>query len=666
MQARPRYITTLLAISAATFVVGCGENSDTEDPLAAVSEQYRTLLRERPVIREQPDATDDTAETLRQLAGRAQSAGREGDEQAAAILTAGIRSTAATLEYDEAMRAESQASALRDLVRALAADADRLATTAANAEQLDIGETTIVLESELARAREAFNAADSELEELRSQTELAASERDELLAVAAEYDETANESAEVAVELDPIDARDYWIDASHFRGEAHKARVAAALSDISIQTIAPTMVLADARRAGQSEVIDAAREARRAAENRVDEARSFAADVRDLVDQLATAAADRLARVEELETTQIMPRLEASIGDFDAAASAARALTRGGSREDAAAGWRSIANAQFGAGRAQWEIATIQGRRADLFGRLAAGGVLADAGAASRTAEAAIEARKAALEAAEAAFNEALASLGNIQGDDPAAMMTRTTIERAISGVKGEATRKPGLAMGTPANAGANAGGGFASSSSGGGATAGFGTPAEVANFLSDGSNMLLPSAFARLDAALQADTPAGQSVKKLLTSAGFAAPMISALIDRFGEDAVMASMAEDGAGGGLAVGPDMATSFSVDSVDGDTATLKSEDGSQTLVLLKTGSGWVIDLDETVEGDPNMKMMVQMMGPMMEQMLAPMKQAVDAVTKRVEAGEFSSLDEAIAAIEESMDAAQPQGLPGGF
>ena len=581
MQARPRYITTLLAISAATFVVGCGENSDTEDPLAAVSEQYRTLLRERPVIREQPDATDDTAETLRQLAGRAQSAGREGDEQAAAILTAGIRSTAATLEYDEAMRAESQASALRDLVRALAADADRLATTAANAEQLDIGETTIVLESELARAREAFNAADSELEELRSQTELAASERDELLAVAAEYDETANESAEVAVELDPIDARDYWIDASHFRGEAHKARVAAALSDISIQTIAPTMVLADARRAGQSEVIDAAREARRAAENRVDEARSFAADVRDLVDQLATAAADRLARVEELETTQIMPRLEASIGDFDAAASAARALTRGGSREDAAAGWRSIANAQFGAGRAQWEIATIQGRRADLFGRLAAGG-------------------------------------------------------------------------------------GFASSSSGGGATAGFGTPAEVANFLSDGSNMLLPSAFARLDAALQADTPAGQSVKKLLTSAGFAAPMISALIDRFGEDAVMASMAEDGAGGGLAVGPDMATSFSVDSVDGDTATLKSEDGSQTLVLLKTGSGWVIDLDETVEGDPNMKMMVQMMGPMMEQMLAPMKQAVDAVTKRVEAGEFSSLDEAIAAIEESMDAAQPQGLPGGF
>ncbi len=661
MQARPRFITTLLALSAATIVAGCGDTSTTEDPLAAVAEQYRRTLRDRPVVREQPGATDDTAESLRQLAGRAQSAGRDGNEQAAAILAAGIRSTAATLEYDEAMRAESQAAALRDLVRSLAADADRLAAAADDADGLDIGDTTIVLETQLARAREAFNAADAELEELRNQTELAASERDELLAVALEYDETANESAQEAADRDPIAAQDYVIDASYFRGEAHKARIAAALSEISIQTLAPTMTLADARREGQSQVIDAAREARRAAENRVDEARSFAAEVRDLVDELATAAAERLARVEALENSEILPRLEASIADFEAAASAARPLTRGGSREDAAAGWRSIANAQFGAGRAQWEIATVQGRRADLFARLAAGGVLTDAASASQAAEAAFEARKTSLEAAEAAFTEALSTLGNIQGDDAGASLTRATIERAISGVKGEAMAKPP----TPAGGGTPsfAGGGGSTVSSGGG---GFSSPSEAANFLSDDSMAFSPAAFNRLKSSLRATTPGGKAVENLLMSAGLTVPLVEALSAQFGEQAVMAAFAEDDllAGGGPMAS--METTFTVASSEGDTATLKSSDGSQSLTLVKTPEGWVIDLDATVESDPNVKMMVQMMGPMMEQMLAPLRTAVEDLAARVEAGEFDSLDAAMAAIEESMSAAQPQGLPGGF
>ncbi|MFM1833438.1 MAG: hypothetical protein RLZZ461_1754 [Planctomycetota bacterium] len=649
MQARPRFITTLLAISASALVVGCGETSDTEDPLAAVSEQYRKVLRERPVIREQADATDDTAESLRQLASRAQSAGRDGNEQAAAILTAGIRSSAATLDYDEAMRAESQAAVLRDQVRALAADADRLATAAMSAEQFDIGETTIVLESELARARESFNAADSELEELRSQTELAASERDEFLAFASEFDATANESAEIAVELNPMEARDYWIDAAHFRSEAHKARVAAALSEISIQTIAPTMTLADTRRSGQSEVIDAAREARRAAENRVDEAQSFASEVRDLVDQLATAATERLARVEQLETTEIMPRLEASIADFEAAASAARALTRGGSREESAAGWRAIANAQFGAGRAQWDIATIQGRRADLFGRLAVGGVLADAGSAGRAAEAAFEARKSALEAAETAFNEALSSLGNIQGDDATATMTRATIERAISGVKGETMAPPPTARTAAAP---SSGGSSVASSSG----TGFGTPAELANALSS----MNPADTTRIAQAIQAKSDVARGLQKALSGGDVMSPLMDALAEAF-PDFDPSEMADaagmPGMGGGAAFG------FSVKSVEGDSAKISDSNNTMTFVAARTGNGWIIDLDASMEADPNLKMMAQMMGPMLEQMQKPMKQAAADVAARVRAGEFSSANEAMMAFAELLEASLPS-MPG--
>ncbi len=238
-------------------------------------------------------------------------------------------------------------------------------------------------------------------------------------------------------------------------------------------------------------------------------------------------------------------------------------------------------------------------------------------------------------------------------------MMIRTTIDRAISGVKGEVLEKPALSMGTSSGGG---GGGFAGTASGGG---GFGTPAEVANFLSDSSNMLLPAAFARLEGALKAETAGGQSVKKLLTSAGFAAPLIAALSEQFGEAAVMDSLSGEDMGG-FSVGPGMEMVFAVDSVNGDAATLKSKDGSQTLVLAKSANGWVIDLDATVDGDPNMKMMVQMMGPMMDQMLAPMRQAAEAVTARVQAGEFDSLEQAMEAVQESMESAQPRGLPGGF
>jgi hypothetical protein len=649
MQARPRFITTLLAISAASLIAGCGETSDTEDPLAAISDQYRKVLRERPVVREKADATDNTAETLRQLAGRAQSAGREGDEQAAAILISGIRSAAATLDYDEAMRAESQAAVMRGLVRALATDADRLATAAENAEQLDIGETTIVLETQLARARESFNEADSELEELRSQTELAASERDELLAVASELDASANESAETASELNPIEAQEWWMEAAWLRGEAHKARVAAALSDISIQTIAPTMVLADARRTGQSDVIDAARETRRTAENRVDEARAFASEVRELLADLGTAATESLARVDQLETTEIMPRLEASISDFEAAASAARVLTRGGSREDAAAGWRAIANAQFGAGRAHWEIATIQGRRADLFDRIATGGTLADAGSARQAAEAAFEGRKASLEAAETAFNEALATLGNIQGDDASASRIRATIERAISGVKGES-----MARSAPASYASTtpSGDGPSTSSSG----TGFGTPAELANALSS----MNPADTTRIAGAIQAKSDVARGLQKALSGGDAISPLMDALAEAF-PDFDPSEMADaavmPGMGGGAAFG------FSVKSAEGDSAKISDSNNTMTFVAVRTGNGWIIDLDASMEADPNLKMMAQMMGPMLEQIQKPMKQAAADVAARVRAGEFSSANEAMMAFAELLEDSMPS-MPG--
>jgi hypothetical protein len=649
MQARLRFVTTLLTLSASTLVVGCEDSSGPEDPLAAVAKEYQDVLQSRPKVRENPTEAVDTAADLRQLASRAESAGREGNPQAAAILAAGIRSTAATLDYDEAMRAESRAAVMRDSVRSLAANADSLSTAALNAETLDLGSTMMLLESELARARNAANEADQELDELRERTEVARAERDEFLSKAMEFDATADESVRRAADLDPIEAEDYVIDAAYFRGEAHEARVNAALSDISIQTFAPTMVLADARRQGQSDVAETAREARRVAENRIEESRSFATEVRRVLNDLAAVTTEKLARIDELEREQILPRLEASISDFDAAANAARGLTRGGSREDATAGWRAIANAQFGAGRAQWEIATIQGRRADLFARLSEGGELTDSTAAMRAAEAAFDARKSALEAAETAFVDALASLGNIQGGDTASDRIRETIERAISGVKGETMAPP--AANRKASTPASSNGSSAPSSG-----TGFGTPAELANALSS----MNPADTTRIAEAIQAKSDVARGLQKALSSGDVISPLMDALSEAFPDfdPAEMADAASlPGMGGGAAFG------FSVKSVEGDRATISDSNNMMTLVAARTGNGWIIDLDASMEADPNLKMMAQMMGPMLEQIRKTMKQAAADVAARVRAGEFSSAVEAMNAFAGLLEESMPN-MPG--
>lgn len=653
MQARPRFISTILAISATTFVVGCDESTVNEDPLASVAIEYRELLQDRRIVREEIGASDDTAQALRTLAGRSESAGREGDPAAASILTAGIRTSAASLDFDEALRFESQAAAMRDRVRAMAAAADLLATAADSAEKLDLGRTTILLESQLAESREAFNAADSELEELRAQVEFAQAQRDEHLADALQNEELAAEETAKANELGAIEAMEALPFAFHLREKAHFSRIAAAYDEISIQTIAPTMALADARRDGQSQIMEAANEARRGTRDRLDESRGFADDVRRQIDEMAATTLEALASVEAMESTEILPRLEAAIGDFDAAATAARALTRGGTREDATAGWRSIANAQFGAGRCQWEIATIHGRRADLFARLAAGGVLSDSNAATRAATEAESARKAALEAAESSFNDAIASLGNIQGEDLAATTTRTAIERAIDGVKGASMARPASIGG-----GGSMDGGFASGGSASSGT-GFGTPTELANALSS----MNPADSSRIAEATKAESEAARSLQRAFTGGDVMAPLMDAIKEQF-PDFDPAAMAGE-MPGMPSMGGASLPGFTVKSVEGDTATIAAANDSMKLIAVRTANGWMIDLDGSMNADPQLKMMAQMMGPMIEQMRKPMADAAQDMAGRVRAGEFASATEALEAFGELLADTMPS-MGGGF
>ncbi len=67
MHHRTRFITSLLALSSATLVVGCGERSDQPDQIAKISSDFTNALRSRPTVRENADTPDDSAKGLRPL-----------------------------------------------------------------------------------------------------------------------------------------------------------------------------------------------------------------------------------------------------------------------------------------------------------------------------------------------------------------------------------------------------------------------------------------------------------------------------------------------------------------------------------------------------------------------------------------------------------------------
>jgi len=154
------------------------------------------------------------------------------------------------------------------------------------------------------------------------------------------------------------------------------------------------------------------------AEGRAQEAQAFAAQIRDELGRLSETVGRLMDESVQLEQAEIMPRLEAAIGDFTAAAGAARGLSRGGTKAESNNAWRSVANAQFNAGRCQWETGSIFARRGDALARIAAGGALLDPAAIRSDIEGAEASRKEAFTAAEDSFNQALESIGRMKVDE--------------------------------------------------------------------------------------------------------------------------------------------------------------------------------------------------------------------------------------------------------
>lgn len=655
-----RRLPTMWALFSATLllaVVGCDDTTSTPDPLADISSQYRTLVQNRQLNRESADQVDDTAAELRTLATRAESAGRSGDGMGAAVLASGIRSSAATFEAQEALRLESKTNRLRSIARQLITEADLLGGSAESAENLDLSDVDLYLESELSGASERVAKARRELEQLNQNRDDVVTQQQARLDRAREQEAAAVEVAREGVDRGPLDGFDSINESIQYRQVANRERIAAARDEISVQTLTPTIALANTEASGQAAIVDSARQARENAQSRRTEADTFAQEVRGELAEMASMVNDLLSEISTLEDSQVLPRLDAAIADYEAAANASRPLTRG-TKMEKKTGWRGIANAQLGLGRTQWDRAVVLARRADLLTRLASSDILMDSdGNLEASIESINENLNAAIESAKAAFNDALASLGNITDQDATTARTQKSIQTALKGLDGESmqpekverVRSSRRARGSRESSGAR------NRRSG----PGFSSPAEAAQFLSDPTSQMVPANLERLEDSILASSKEAKGAEEVLTVASFMAPLFEAMERKFSASEVKAAM-----GDGLDLGEMDLPSYKVQSSDDDRATLKTQDGRSSLILVKDDGRWFIDLDETIDNDPQLAMMVQMIGPMLKKMTQPMKSVVSKISKNIRAGDYPTAEDAMKAFQQELEREMQDAMGG--
>jgi hypothetical protein len=259
-------------------------------------------------------------------------------------------------------------------------------------------------------------------------------------------------------------------------------------------------------------------------------------------------------------------------------------------------------------------------------------------------------------------MQKTLEALNGLQSKDATDAKILQQIQRAIEGVKGGDLVSMSDAARTERAAGRTAASSSRSASRNSGSNvstgSGFGTPGAIAKFLS--SPPTSADSAARLNAALVADSDTAKLLKKMLTAQGdLLNALVTAMDAKFGPDATATAMSS---AEGMADGP-LSSTFTVDSVDGNTGTLESEDG-QKIIVQKGKNGWFVDLDATLEADPQIEMMVAMAGPMIKKMMDGMSKIIDGMVEKVKAGDFDSTDAVMAALQESL-AQSMMGGPGG-
>ena len=634
---------------------GVAESGQAQAQLAAARTAYLEVVANRPttsVASNLAGADDEEArqieafaalrsQTDRALSGIANEISplASGGNAAAGLMLAEVKLDQARLRVQDLFAEAGTASAARRVVFAMArAAADLDAAAAANdAMQLPAADA---LRRAAGEARRAAASEQAVIETERRSAERLAESIESFRRRAGELNADALELQRRASAQNPIDAYDLIAESADLRRMANELAVEAAGQEIAFEVQEDAIRDRDRERLG----LEAQAAGRDQAATLVSEISAALASQSSTFRQAATEIRQRLvpaAAAIELGAESVFGQAAAAArSDFEAAAAAARRARSGGSRDlQASLDWLVVA--------ARQGDAAVSVAEADAFAAQASfyksllenlpGGAEADRW--RRSLEAASAEAQSARTRAEETFAELAESIESLPATAGA---TGTMLRQELQAAMSKFAQR---------EVGSNPGGGRSANTAGGSVTGGgsssgppFASAEDLFAFLQSGG--LADGNAATMEQVFRATSPGGRRMLKATIAIGQAAePVRAAMVETFGSAAGLEQL-----GGGSMPGMDSAE---IISNDGDQAVVDL--GGTELVLIAEDGTWFADFDSMMGGgDPGQ---MAMQAGMMEGMAKQMGPFFTMFAQRVRDGEFASMQEAGAAMQQEMMAA---------
>ena len=638
---------------ATVLVVGCNDpelerQAAFERHFKQVSAEYAQVLGGRPDLLS-VSPSDESIAALRAVAEKAKglSGGSAGQQKAAREFAASVLRTSASIQLARATWLESSA----DLGRGLAMSASNLASDleaiASAAESMDLaGARGDAEDAKSASAREATALR----EVLKTLEEPAGALNDDISKANARLGELGQEAAVLlrkARESSASAGLAFVEEAAAIKNEARAVAKTASLNQIE----ADSMTLEASVVGGALQSAEGIQSAATSALELIGSYKSSidgeAAKARDVAKSLRAGAANLMKSIADERAGALKAAYEAAAADMAAASADTEsdALKNSITSDDLRLRMTQI----VGIGSQGRMLASVGGDKASGLSDL------------KSSAETAIAELKEKANAAAEQFANA--------GEDP----TLASMKSYVDGVKKTADGLTvDLLMNPPKLVEAKAASGSKSS---GRSMSGAGGASEAD----------LDALIARMNAAegdaaanlamvefIDDSTPAGKAMKDMVAGAAtMMKPLMDAVSEKFG--AAEAAKIAQGLGGGMGGGRGgmggmggmsaRIRSLTKKSVSGDTAVCATADGQEVTFTSRSGS-WKLDVASTMSEEQAAQM--QQLAPMLSMMMAPMKAAAEAVAARVKAGEFTSAEEAGAALQQEMMKGLGGGMGGGF
>ena len=428
---------SLAALCVMALMASCGESRDSSDPLAEVAAAYRTAIRNHPAIQSSTESTS-TAEKLRSIARRADSAGRNGNIDAAAILASGIHAKAGAIALHTASSIQSQVTVTMDTIGQLIDDAVLLDASAQSRESLNLASSREYLANERADANSRLAEAESQLDGIREPIKNAITNRETNKTRAAQLDAEAAGLAQQGLDAGPLQGHGFIEESIDLRRQAHGQRISAAREELTLVELQPNQRIAEKGRQSQQSRLDAARDSESQTESRRNEAADYAQSIRSQIDAIRERLSPIFQQLATEQTQTILPGFDAAAKDFAASASAAKKATRSDSAEQKSTAWMAVTSGELGAGRVHWAMANSLESQADLLKKLAkSGDLLGEESRWRNDLDTTLQAHGKAIEAAKASYQAALQSLGNVRGHAQEINRIRESIDLAVKAMEG-------------------------------------------------------------------------------------------------------------------------------------------------------------------------------------------------------------------------------------